>query len=77
LFSIFGVCFRHNTPHTRSDRCKTGPYDVRVSDVCVSSVSTRADAFALSKIEGISYSVGKVRVGFMGMTPTAEEWKPV
>ena len=40
-------------------------------------------AHAFSKIEGISYSVGKVLVGiasapvFGARTPTAGEWKPV
>ena len=37
--------------------------------------------YAFSKIEGISYSVGKVRVEFvlyiLQGTPTAGEWKPV
>jgi hypothetical protein len=42
-----------------------------------SSVSTRAVLVRFSKIEGISYSVGKVRVGLIFMTPTAGEWKPV
>jgi hypothetical protein len=55
----------------------------------LSSASTRADCLAFSKIETISYFIGKVRAwgldrhdslsrgAICAWTPTAGEWKPV
>src|SRR5436305_9515773 len=44
--------------------------------VCVFLCVNSCCAARISKIEGISYSVGKVRAEFIFMTPTAGEWKP-